>query len=123
MSHKSQLTTKKSNKLHPLHVPHITIISIMASSPGNEVVVRTAFDYDTDNSNDKSAEYAPEQVVASPDESNESNEPVAKKQKKISKKEHYTIIRQKEQADLDKLVDKIVRMKDRVQEKKRYTNS
>jgi hypothetical protein len=70
-------------------MPHITIISIMASSRSNEVVVRKPFggdDYGTDHS-DKSAAFSSEQVVASPDESKEeSDEPVAKKQKKMSKK-------------------------------------
>jgi hypothetical protein len=96
-------------------VPHITIITIMASSRSNEVVARNPFDtdgYGTDYS-DQSAVFASEQVVASPEESKEeSDEPKAKKQKKM-KKEHYTIVLKKEKADTNKIVDKIVKMKER----------
>ncbi|KAJ1383157.1 hypothetical protein B484DRAFT_411238 [Ochromonadaceae sp. CCMP2298] len=79
----------------------------MASAMSNEVVVRSnGFDYDSDRSDDKSAEYVAEIVEGSPEES---KEPDTKK----AKKEHYTIIRQREQAEIAKLVDKIVRMKER----------
>ncbi|KAJ1398365.1 hypothetical protein B484DRAFT_406685 [Ochromonadaceae sp. CCMP2298] len=82
----------------------------MASSMSNEVVVRSnGFDYDSDRSDDKSAEYAAEIVEGSPDESKDAKEPDTKK----AKREHYTIIRQKEQAEIIKLVDKIIRMKER----------
>jgi leucyl aminopeptidase len=88
----------------------------MASSRSNEVVVRNPFDtdgYGTDNS-DQSTAFASEQVVASPEESKEeSDEPKAKKQKKMTKKEHYTIVLKKEKADINKIVDKIVKMKER----------
>jgi hypothetical protein len=83
----------------------------MASAMSNEVVVRSnGFAYDSDRSDDKSAEYAAEIVEGSPDESKEdAEEPITKK----AKKEHYTITRQKEKAEITKLVDKIVRMKER----------
>jgi hypothetical protein len=63
----------------------------MASSSSTDVVVRTNdFDNDSDASDDKSTEYAPEHAVdASPAGS---EEPVNKK----PKEEHYTITRAKE---------------------------
>ncbi|KAJ1410573.1 hypothetical protein B484DRAFT_402902 [Ochromonadaceae sp. CCMP2298] len=80
----------------------------MASSSTTDVVVRANdFEEDSDASDDKSADYVPEPVVsASP---TGSEEPVAKK----PKKEHYSVTRAKKQNDVNKLVDKLMRMKDR----------
>ncbi|KAJ1392413.1 hypothetical protein B484DRAFT_408488 [Ochromonadaceae sp. CCMP2298] len=79
------------------------------ASMSTEVVVRTNPNGYESDASDKSAEYAPDPVATSPDVSKESDEPALKK----AKKEHYTIVRQKEQVDLTKLIDKIIRMKDR----------